>query len=345
MLETLRRSSDFGISTLPAVLHVPELQRELRTISLAPWQGELQEVRVRVLQCHIGKRCTVEISLRAAYQWHDLIGKVYATDRSDVYEAMQKILSAGFGPDEELSIPQPLVFVPKLNLLLQEKVEGASASAIFLKGSEAECLAAGQRCARWLAKFQSVAPRIGPVFELNKHFVCLERWSRRIAELGEPLAGKVSRLLGRLESAAAALSQLEMCAGHGSYSSAHVIPTERRTTTFDWDGYDVADPSRDVARFLVALQRLAFARLGSIRALDRVAEVFWETYGASNRSRIEQNLSFYMAATCLQLAKYNISHPVRHWREKIDSMLDHGLRILKQDGANKSNGSSVSRYW
>jgi len=50
----------------------------------------------------------------------------------------------------------------------------------------------------------------------------------------------------------------ERCAGHGSYNCNQIILTEERTITFDWDSYDVADPGRGVARFLVALQRLAF---------------------------------------------------------------------------------------
>jgi len=91
----------------------------------------------------------------------------------------------------------------------------------------------------------------------------------------------------------------------------------------------VADPSRDVARFIVALKRLALSRLGSIRALDAAAEVFLKTYVALGRPEVESNLPFYEAAICIKLAKYEISKRPFHWRKTIvEEMLDEGLHRL-----------------
>jgi aminoglycoside phosphotransferase (APT) family kinase protein len=131
-----------------------------------------------------------------------------------------------------------------------------------------------------------------------------------------------------LEIAAAELGEFETCAGHGSYSYAQILIAPDRVVTVDWDGYDLADPSRDVARFTVALQRLALGRLGSLHALDEFACAFVETYTATRGTEIAQRLPFYQAAICLQLAKYDVHHQVRHWREKIAALLDQGLRIL-----------------
>ena len=82
-------------------------------------------------------------------------------------------------------------------------------------------------------------------------------------------------------------------------------------------GYDVADPARDAARFIMALEHLALGRLGSIRALDAVADVFEETYAAVGRPGVVAGLPFYKAATCLQLAAYGVHHKVSHEREKV----------------------------
>ncbi len=329
MSELVHRFADPGISTLHAVLDPVELGKNLCLVSSAQW-GSLRSVRVQAVKHHGGSRCTVEIALLTESGWHELIGKVYATDRSDIYQVMEGIRRAGFGPEEEFSIPQPVIFLPTLRLLLQEKVPGPLATELFLTRSERDRAAAAERCARWLARFHSMAPKAGRVFDLNKHLISMERWSRRIAELSEPLAYKAEQLLRRLEVAAAALGAIEMCAGHGSYSHAQVILAERRTVALDWDGYDVADPSRDVGRFIVALQRLALGRLGSVRALDAAAEVFQSTYLATGRSEVEAHLPFYKAAMCLKLAKYIIIHPVPRGREKIQAMLDEGLRILEQ---------------
>src|SRR5205085_12702373 len=110
----------------------------------------------------------------------------------------------------------------------------------------------------------------------------------------------------------------------------HVLLAGDRTVTVDWDGYDVADPARDAARFIIALERLALGRLGSIRALDAAADVFKETYVAVGRPDVVAGLPFYKAATCLQLAAYGVYHKVFHWREQVATMLDGGLRILEQ---------------
>src|SRR2546426_7039917 len=89
-----------------------------------------------------------------------LIGKVYAKDRADVYQLMQELMGAGFGPDAEFSIPRPITYLPALQLLLQERVAGHPATKSFFSDSESERTQAAERCARWLARFHSIGPRM-----------------------------------------------------------------------------------------------------------------------------------------------------------------------------------------
>jgi hypothetical protein len=291
-------------------------------------------VQVQVLQHHLGKRCTVRIGLWTTSGRHDLIGKVYAEDRPDVYEAMDALRKAGLGPDDEFSIPQPLAYLPALRLLVQEHVYGTAAKAIFLadveRRSDLGPIVAAERSALWLARFQAVAPQSGPVFDVRRYRRNLAQWSSSVAALGGPFMDTSCLLFERLDVAGAALRRSGLCAGHGSYGPAHVLLAGDRTVTIDWDGYDVADPARDAARFIIALERLALGRLGSIRALDAAADVFEETYVASVRPDVVAGLPFYKAAACLQLAAYGVYHKVPHWPEKVAAMLDEGLRILEQ---------------
>src|SRR5207247_4564134 len=131
-----------------------------------------------------------------------------------------------------------------------------------------------------------IEPRMGTSFHLDDHLLSIERWVRRLSSLGEPFAEKAGELFKRLEAAASDLQPIAMCTVHGDYTHHQVLLAKRRTVTVDWDKYSVADPSRDVARFLVGLQRLALRCLGSIRALDAVAEVFLKTYVDSNRADV-----------------------------------------------------------
>jgi aminoglycoside phosphotransferase (APT) family kinase protein len=157
-----------------------------------------------------------------------------------------------------------------------------------------------------------------------------ERWSKRIARLGEPFASQARRLAQRLEQEAASTGTGDLCAGHGSYQCHQIILADGRTVTIDWDGYDVAHPARDVARFIVALQRLGVKYLGSIRALDGAAEVFLKTYRALSPFDVAAHLAWHRALTCLRLAKYEANRPVCTFPEGVEALLGEGLRILKE---------------
>jgi hypothetical protein len=71
------------IPTLAAALDPGELGRHLDTLGWDTSHG----MRVRVLEWKPASRCTFEISLPDAHggEGRELIGKVYAEDRSDVY--------------------------------------------------------------------------------------------------------------------------------------------------------------------------------------------------------------------------------------------------------------------
>jgi phosphotransferase family enzyme len=319
--------TDPGLSTLPEVFDPATIGEHLGRALPDPW-GAIRDIRLQILKHHAGRRCTFDIAVRTARGEGSLIGKVYASDRSDVYGAMDAIRRSGFGPEHELSIPEPLAYIPELRLLLQEKVHGPRADLIFLTGGDHDRAETSARAARWLARFHTIAPRSGRVAEPSEQMDSVERWSQRFAWLGEPFASQARRLAHRLAEAAATTRTGERCGGHGSYDCHQIILADGRTVTLDWDSYDVADPCRDVARFIVALQRLAVKSLGSIRALDDAVDVFLRTYQALSPLDIGTNLAWYRALTCLRLAKYEVHHPVCTFPEGVEALLGEGLRVL-----------------
>ena len=321
--------NDLAIPTLPAVLNPVELSEHLRELVPLPKNG-VDHLQVQVLRYHPGKRCVVEITLPTKEGTLTLIGKVYAKDRADVYQVMQELAGAGFGPHDEFSVPRPIAYLPTLLLLLQERADGRPATESFSSDHESECTAAAERCARWLAQFHAIAPRMGPSFNLSDHLVSIERWSHRLGSLGEPFAGKAGELFKRLEAAASELQPSGTCTVHGDYTHHQVLLAEGRTVTVDWDRSSVADPSRDVARFLVGLQRLAFKCLGSIRAFDAAAEAFLRTYVATGLPDVTTHLAFHKAAICLEHAKHDVHKQAPGWPERAEATLDEGLRVLEE---------------
>jgi len=289
--------------------------------------GPVQDIQFQILKRH-RTRCTFEIAWRGEPAWRSVIGKVYATDRADVYRAMEEIGREGFGPDDEFSIPEPLAYVPELRLLLQEKVRGARAKEVFLKGDQRDRVDAAERCARWLAQFQAWAPPLGRPSTVDDLLDSVREWSAALADRGWPLADKATGLARRIEAAAQRLRAVEMCAGHGHYTCGQILLRDGRTAVFDWDGYDVADPGRDVARFLVELKRIGWKTPASIPALDEVADVFLKTYLARSRPQVGGNVPFYVAAICLKLARKDLGREAARWSEKAAATLDEGLRAL-----------------
>jgi aminoglycoside phosphotransferase (APT) family kinase protein len=332
MLTELTESvADPRIPTLQTVLNPLELSRHLDRALPAQW-GRVRDIQVNLIQHRRARRCTVGITLQTTTGRNELIGKVYAEDRSDVYHAMNEISCAGFGPEREFSIPQPLAYMPELDLLLQEKVHGQPATEIFSKGSGHEQALAAERCAKWIARFHSTAPTSGPVFVLTPEL--LENWERRLPRWkwsgprARQLMEKAALLLKRLEIAAAKLDGAEMCACHGDYGHQQIILKESCTVTLDWDGFCVAHPSLDIARFIVDLQRLAFRSLDSLKALDAAIKVFYKTYKAMSGFQVAKQLPFYKAVTCLRCARKDLKPDSS---ERAEALLDEGLRVLAEE--------------
>jgi aminoglycoside phosphotransferase (APT) family kinase protein len=322
--------ADEKISALSAVLNPIELRNHLRPVLPSEW-GALQDIELQVLKHHRGKRCAIEITLQTTSGKHELIGKVYAVDRSDVFRVMKRLARSGFGPEDEYSIPQPLAYLPSTCLLVYEKAQGPRAKDVFLASNDQSRTIAAKRCALWLARFHATEPQSELRVTLTEQLNSMEGCARQIAHSIYPFEAKASRLYKQLKAEALALAGVEACAGHGSYSSDQVVLAEGHTVTIDWDGYDVSDPARDVARFIIELRRLALSRLGSIRALDAAAEVFLQTYLGSSRFEVMSKIPYYEAATCLKATGRLVQRQSHHWYKKAEALLNEGLRVLERE--------------
>jgi thiamine kinase-like enzyme len=328
MGKLIDRVADPAIPTLAAVLAPARLSRELSNV-LPNWELDgSQEVRFRVLKWQKASRCTLEIMLPTTSGYQELIGKVYAEDRSDIYQVMEEIRRAGFGSEEEFSIARPLAYLASLRLLLSEKIPGIRARSLIVDPNTSDRIPAVERCARWLARFQARAPRSGPVFRLEDCLIAWEGWLQGFADLDSPFAHKARRLLAQLKATAPGRDGVERCASHGDYTCSQVLLFDGRAVTIDWDTFNLTDPSYDVARFLVDLKRMGIKYFGSIHALDWAADLFLKTYSAAGGAYHTTHLSFHQAGICLERAKSDVDRQLPGWGEWAEMMLDEGLRIL-----------------
>jgi aminoglycoside phosphotransferase (APT) family kinase protein len=315
--------------------------------------GSVREVRTQILKRH-RTRCTFEIQWRDGRASQALIGKVYAAERGDVFDAMDAVRLAGFGADETFSIPQPLAYDPELNLLLLEKVDGLRAKEVLLSGTPRERVKAAEQCARWLARFQALGPKLGEATRVHDVLEWVDEWFQPFHTANGELAGAANRLREQLEAAAGRLETSELCASHGHFTSGQVLMTEgrpvvvdsaialgltgvevlseERTVAIDWDDATVADPCLDAASFVVHLNREGLDSPEERAALRQAADVFLKTYLSRRGRHAGRNLPFYAAVRCLRLASRDIE---KHNLTRAASMLEEGLRILK-DGLSSS---------
>jgi len=320
---------DPAIPTLSSALNAEQLCGDANLLSLTPWPtGNLLKAGVQLLKWHKRKRCAFEVTLRIDVGW-EAIGKVYAQDRPDVFQIMTAIRAAGFDDQAEYAIPKPLAYVPSSRLLLVEKVQGTYAKDLFSKGDKHQQSHAAIRSAQWLAQFHALPTIPGRVVGPNEVLSRSVNRCQQIAERCPALARKAQRLLEEIEEASAHLVDLPLTVSHGDFLPGHVVLREKQVMVIDWDSFVLADPSRDVARFLLfGVQRIADKHLGSIHALDHVATQFLETYLAVGRPEIPKNLAFYGAALRLQRAKRYIFKQVSRWQEKADALLDERFQAL-----------------
>src|SRR5215469_2330375 len=294
---------DPDLPTLRAALDPAELATYLYPIVSSRWRSHrLKVVGTRLINWHKGRRYTFEITVTTETGWHYLIGKVFSQESFNVFDAMRKIWQAGLDKDSEFAIAEPLGYVPRLRLLVQEKVVGTLAKVTnvrkLLRRSESRLL--------------------------------------QIVDAKVPFAGKAEELFQRLLIVSSMLEGNNCCAGHGDYSHYQILFAGKRTVTLDWDGYDTAHPCRDAARFVVSLERLALKELTSIRDLDVATQTFLNTYPIVKHPRFVTRLGFYKAALCLQAAKRDTASHALGCLERAQTMLDEGLRALDRiEGGNK----------
>jgi aminoglycoside phosphotransferase (APT) family kinase protein len=342
MTEAVRNSVDSSLGT-PSVpsdsshlelavttLDGAELVERISALPISQWPwGIPQEVRIQALRFHPEPHCTFEIDLRTQHGWHRLIGKAYATDHQDVHQIMEGLRHAGFGPEEEFSIPQPVAYLPSLRLLLQERVEGTSAKDIFTIGNARECAAAAERCGRWLGRFQTLVSPSGRTSGIERFLNSAERKCRLLCEAESAWIVKSEEVLERLRTAAAFLDASLTSAGHGDFCEHQIILANRRTVVFDWDLYDIAHPARDAAKFIVSLERLAMKHLGSIHALDGAVEEFLRAYlGSGGHPHVLAALPFYQAVFWLKGRTKVIQTRAAGWREQAEIMLRESFRSI-----------------
>src|SRR5881394_1711719 len=143
-------------SDLMATLEREEFREALERLCVSEWHsGAIQETRIQPIRSR-PNRCTVAIVVKTLTGQHELIGKIYADDRADVFDTMRRLSRDGFGTASDHSVPTPLGWLPALRVRLEEKIEGLSMNDVIRSGRSADWTTAAKPLAASLGRWRPV---------------------------------------------------------------------------------------------------------------------------------------------------------------------------------------------
>ncbi len=259
--------------------------------------------------------------------WQSVIAKLFTVDRRDAFVAMQRIHQAGFGLGAEFAVPRPIAYLPSMRILIEEKVEGRQVKGILLADDQSEQVEAVRRCAAWLARFHTRAPRFGNQVKPKAFLEHVREWANMVSAFGGSFAAKCESLIKKLGAEVPVEGTFEYCPGHGSYIPSHVLLGSGRTVTIDFDELELVDPARDLAWFLISLERLGL-KYERAPGSQRLTGPFLDAYFEEGCREAQRYFAFYKGAEYLHRARHDLYKripPVPEWAE---IMLDKALREL-----------------
>lgn len=242
---------------------------------------------IRVTRCKTGRRCLIE------YEMEDrtaLIGKVRAKGLDDsAYRLLESLRQTGFGPDaaDGVQVPRPVALIPELQMWLQEKVPGTTATRL-LPGPGGVALA--RRIAEAIHKLHAAGIPARKRHTMADELQILHERVPLVAEKKPHWAERIDRVLEMADRLGATVPEPHGCGIHRDFYADHVIVDGRRLSLVDFDLYCEGDPGLDAGNFIAHLTEQSLRELGDASALsDReqaLEERFMELAGERTRGAV-----------------------------------------------------------
>jgi hypothetical protein len=298
-----------------------------------------------------GSRCTVVYQLRfpnkaRPLSWPEtVVAKTHHGAKGrNAYEGMRALWNSHVGRSSNVTIAEPLAFLPEHNVLIQAGIphertfKDLLSSTLRASAPQAidELLSYLAKTAAGLAELHACEAQPPTVVTWEDELAEIHKSLVRLGELIPELAEAATPLLVRLEALARGIPPDSLCPAHRSFRPAQVLLNGRKIGFIDFDGFCRAEPAIDVALFraivkdvgLRALQAKEGARAdGNPRAkhlarLDELCAAFSASYEAAapvSRRRV-----------ALWEALYLFTLVIHSWTKgKFDS-LDGRLGLLRR---------------
>ena len=281
VIDTFSVAGDPEMPTLARALDPGEVQRHfgrgLRR--LAGEDGFVHLTGIRVARYKPTQRCLIEYSVEVErsnkpLQPLTLIGKVRAKHKAAVgHRLLRGLWNAGFRVDspDGISVPQPIGKVKDLQMWLQRKVPGRTATELLVEQG-------GVALAEKIVEAACKLHRAGVPTD-RRHTMADElRILRKRLPTVANGNGRIERILDACEQLAARTPEPIPCGIHRDFYPDQVIVDGSRLCLVDFDLYCHGDPALDIGNFLGNVTEQSLRTLGEPNALIEVERAMEERF-------------------------------------------------------------------
>jgi hypothetical protein len=266
------------LTMLPSLTD-PDQARAFLEQSIRGGPGAYPDLRIaaatpRVVRYKPNDRCTIlyhleyPADLAAERRGPDLVvAKVYQGDKGErAYTAMRALWESPLATSDEVSIAEPLAYLPASKVLVQGPIrEEQTLSDLMrcaLRSGTPEAMAALRdylrKTAVGLAALHHSGVRCGPAWECADELATvreeMEPLARVVPHLADAEAILAAPLLERLEALGHAYPAGPPLPAHGTFRPAQVLLYQGRIGFIDFDSFCQAEPAMDLALFLTSLK-------------------------------------------------------------------------------------------
>jgi len=319
------------------------LDREAIAPVLTALAGEAFGGPIRVLSADIlkhkpGRRCAIAYEIEGPRGAARLFAKLFGSDRgASVLTGMSRIAEAVQA--EDLRVPRPLGYEPRLRLLLMEFLEGSALAADLYAGVSP---VPAERMAAALAALHEAPASLPRRWTRQKELRNTREWIAALAGRGGLPGSRARELLASLEEDASGLPDVADTVVHRDFYADQVHDCGGRTAILDLDDARRGDPAVDVGNFLahLVLRPLQFPETaaGCARARGAFLEAYRARRAGSVGEGFERRVLFYEATSLLRLAGVYAGRP--RWSAGLpDQLLDACGRASASLGTGKQGPS------
>jgi hypothetical protein len=288
--------NDPQLPSLAEVTQPPRLVRHLPPAVLPVALASAScppEIEVDVVHYYPERRCTSRYRLRWGTVEHretlTLYGKTFRGNTGRrVHRTMTALHHQARVHPDAFAVPRPLAYDDTTATLWQEELPGCPLAAAVDR-TELRRVAAG------LARLHRGRVAGLPVLTIDQHLRSLRDKTEKLAHALPDLAPRLEGLVVDLEATACHLTPVPDRPIHGDFHIRQLLTLEGALALFDFDECAIADPTQDLATFVVdlnltGLDRAVAADMSSVLLDAYRARVDWPVRGDRLRWHLKLQL-------------------------------------------------------